>query len=180
MTSAPDLYSLPGDSQLGIEEFPVNKIARHHAWNMSVDICKFQLFCFRFSSHLIKKRPFCYMAFHKCFVSSIVEMIGSIREIIPIQIGLSLSDEIREDVFAFLLLASASCFFFWFSFLVFRRRRPALVRKKATASGTGINEIHNLQEHDASFIRIIASLIILKLMLQTCEGGKLLETVESW
>ena len=69
---------------------------------MSVDICKFQLFCFRFSllfcfrfsSHLIKKRPFCYMAFHKCFVSSIVEMIGSIREIIPIQIGLSLSDEI--------------------------------------------------------------------------------------
>ena len=133
MTSAPDLQ-LPGDSQLGIEEFPVNKIARHHAWNMSVDICKFQLFCFRFSSHLIKKRPFCYMAFHKCFVSSIVEMIGSIREIIPIQIGLSLSDEIRADVFAFLLLASASCFFFWFSFLVFRRRRPALVRKSTQRS----------------------------------------------
>jgi len=88
---------------------------------MSVDICKFQLFCFRFSSHLIKKRPFCYMAFHKCFVSSIVEMIGSIREIIPIQIGLSLSDEIsyQEQMylpcfFLLLLLASFSDSLFLF------------------------------------------------------------------
>jgi len=46
-----------------------------------------------------------------------------------------------------------------------------LPEKKATASGTGINEIHNFQEHDASFIRIIASPITLKLMLQTCKGG---------
>ena len=96
---------------------------------MSVDICKFQLFCFRFSllfcfrfsSHLIKKRPYCYMAFHKCFVSSIVEMIGSIREIIPIQIGLSLSDEISyqeqmylPSFFLLLLLASFSDSLFLF------------------------------------------------------------------
>jgi len=54
------------------------------------------------------------------------------------------------------------------------RAAHGIARKKATASGTGINEIHNLQEHDASFIRIIASPIILKdlnLMLQTCKGG---------
>jgi hypothetical protein len=51
------------------------------------------------------------------------------------------------------------------------RAAHGIARKKATASGTGINEIHNLQEHDASFIRIIASLIILNLMLQTCKGG---------
>ena len=87
---------------------------------MSVDICKFQLFCFRFSllfcfrfsSHLIKKRPFCCMAFHKCFVSSIVEMIGSIREIIPIQIRLSLSDEISYQEQMYLLMCSSLPSFF--------------------------------------------------------------------
>ena len=65
------------------------------------------------------------MAFHKCFVSSIVEMIGSIREIIPIQIGLSLSDEISypeqmylPSFFLLLLLASFSDSLFSFSFLI--------------------------------------------------------------
>jgi hypothetical protein len=51
------------------------------------------------------------------------------------------------------------------------RAAHGIARKKATASGIGINEIHNLQEHDTSFIRIIASPINVKLMLQSCEGG---------
>ena len=127
-------------------------------------------------------------------------MIGSIREIIPIQIGLSLSDEISyqeqmyllmcsslPSFFLLLLLASFSDSLFLFfagadqlsyekalkEAITCARERAAhgIARKEATASGTGINEIHNLQEHDASLIRIIASQIILKLMLQTCKGG---------
>ena len=70
------------------------------------------LFCLRFSSHLIKKRPFCCMAFHKCFVSSIVEIIGRVREIIPIQIGLSLSDEISYEEQIYLLMCSSLPSFF--------------------------------------------------------------------
>jgi len=52
------------------------------------------------------------MAFHKCFVSSILEMIGSIREIIPIQIGLSLSDEISYEEQMYLLMCSSLPSFF--------------------------------------------------------------------
>jgi hypothetical protein len=48
------------------------------------------------------------------------------------------------------------------------RAAHGIARETATGPGTGINEIHNLLEHDTSFIRIIASLIILKLMLQRC------------
>jgi hypothetical protein len=121
-------------------------------------------------------------------------MIGSIREMISIQIGLSLSDEISyqeqmylPSFFLLLLLASFSDSLFLFfagadqlsyekalkEAITCARERAAhgIARKKATASGTGINEIHNLQEHDASFISIIASPIILNLMLQICKGG---------
>jgi hypothetical protein len=52
------------------------------------------------------------MAFHKCFVISIVEMIGSVREIIPIQIGLSLSDEISYQEQMYLLMCSSLPSFF--------------------------------------------------------------------
>jgi hypothetical protein len=52
------------------------------------------------------------MAFHKCSISSIVEMIGSIRKIIPIQIGLSLSDEISYQEQMYLLMCSSLPSFF--------------------------------------------------------------------
>jgi hypothetical protein len=47
------------------------------------------------------------MAFHKCIVSSIVELIVCIREIIPIQIWLSLSDEISYQEQMYLLMCSS-------------------------------------------------------------------------
>jgi hypothetical protein len=53
------------------------------------------LFCSKFFSHLFKGHPFCCMAIHECFVSSTDEMIGSIWEIILLQIRFFLSDEIK-------------------------------------------------------------------------------------
>jgi hypothetical protein len=96
------------------------------------------LFCFRFSSHLIKKPPFCCMAFHKYFVSSIVlvEMISRVREIVPIQIRLSLSDEISYQDFCFWvsLVISSSDSSFSFSQTSARTKKCSKKRLNARAN----------------------------------------------
>ena len=87
----------------------------------------------------VQRRPFCCMTFHECFVlrnysiGCLIRFARLAAKLFPLKSGSPcLMKSVAEIRCASCFLLLASCFFFWFSFVVFRR--PALEPQSAPRS----------------------------------------------